>query len=222
MPKKFYNVYNSYDADPLKTISECEDLAVKYFSDLNTGAVSSNQAVQKNQDNTNDSESEQESEAQTQQPVDPSTGPQNQNESWNFILNEDYLNAVGTTAAAGFSAGWNISKIGGLIGSGLSGLLTGLLPLGAGAYSLGYAAGGHGAEHGKWIVDDRELQQQLSEFTEHPKSLQTYIGSAIDSYVKDLMSLYEQGLRHITTNSKSTEISKLNKMVINLCVSRTP
>lgn len=255
MPKKFMNVYSSYDADPLVTIEQCEDLALKYFNKLDKVQESSKKPVAKeeapaeavpenntdenteeNQDNTsvdsstnNDNQTPDPSanapvDPSTNTPVpDPSTGTVSDSQIFRYSrsLNESYGEIAATAAAGGAKGGFAVSKGLGILGSGLAGFLAGLTPAMAGAYGIGYAAGGHGAEHGNWIVDDRELEQKFNEFTTKPDALQKFVCSAIDSYVKDILSLYEQALRHLTSNSKSTEIAKLDKLVVNLLVSRT-
>lgn len=245
MPKKFTNVYSSYDADPLKTIAACEDYAAKFFANLQKEQKEETpKEVKDGEGEADDKAIEQANKPEEQEtpppppPVPNQEQPQGEQqpqnpegentsesgfENWREIynsVNEDTASMMAGAATGGFKAGQAVSAGGGIAASGLTGFLAGVLPLAGGVYGVGYAAGS--TSFSKGIVDDRELKKQYSQFRQDSQSMQKNIGSAIDSYVKTVMGLYAQALKHITSGSKVNEINKLNKMVINLLVSRAP
>lgn len=202
MPKKFQNIYGSYDNNPLKTIYEAEDLAEKYFEALKP----------------------EKKEAQPEVKDESNNGKPAQQENASIHYHyEKYLNEGLFSGAFNFGnlLGTMFNYGAGAAASATAGFVKGAAPTLAAAHVAGQALGATGPDHGQWLHDDRELHKQYDETKTNAKSSQNEVTQAIGSYINNLLIVLEQGLQHITSGNSTKDITEFSDIVIDALNNRS-
>lgn len=231
MPRKYTDIHNSIDANPVRTIIEAEDAAKKYFGP--GGSKNSKEDIKPKKVNMKAIDQEGRNipkpvHAEEEKPVDTSTGNNQQNPTdtstggnpgnngsvndsvyygLSKILNED----LGAAASAGLSAGGFVSSVFGHIGAFGAGFGLGLSPVMAGAYMLGGAGPKISSDHGNFPTDDRDILQNANLTTDavSKMSSQKDLPKRIDSYLSTLFNSIQEPLIHCTPKSAANDISDL-------------
>lgn len=225
MPRKYTDIHNSIDADPVRTISEAEDVAIKYFSG---GKVSDKEVKQKQLDlkavdkDGKDipkpapapvKDTEKNNTNQQAQQADKADEAVSYNTGYQF-LNEDMAAAAG----AGYKTGSLLTTIFGHAAAFLSGAATGFAPIIVGAKAIGALGPSISSDHGNFPTDGRDILQDDDLRTDAVSkiSTQTDLPEKIDSYLGTLMNSIQQPLVYCTPKAASNDIADLFSILAGL------
>lgn len=223
MPRKYTDIHNSIDANPVKTIKEAEDSAKKYFSvgqttnseDVKPQKVDMKAIDQEGHNIPKTAPVEDEQPVDTitdnlqQNPIDTSISNSNNSVYYGLskTLNEDLAGA----ASAGFAGGSFLTDVFGHIGAFGAGFSVGLLPALTGAYMLGGVGPKISSDHGNFYTDDRDILQHADLTTDAESKItsQKDLPGRIDSYLSALFNSIQEPLIHCTPKSATNDISDL-------------